>query len=168
MQSRSKMRYWHCSWTGLKWTAPLPESSSVTSRLSKNPCRPTTAHSSSLSRRQSGPSLDSQRSVFVQGAVVVPGQKHYTAWFCFCLSLISPFFQEFGSHQAQVNDQSKQLEKESSVRLELENNIMSSMQHKLLHNNAAKYSQLLTEKISRLKKEKVTKSRKLFKMLRLS
>uniref|UniRef100_A0A3B4F537 Coiled-coil domain containing 40 n=1 Tax=Pundamilia nyererei TaxID=303518 RepID=A0A3B4F537_9CICH len=60
----------------------------------------------------------------------------------------------------EMNDQSKQLEKESSARLELENNIMSSMQHKLLHNNAAKYSQLLTEKISRLKKEKVTKSRK--------
>uniref|UniRef100_A0A3P8PNH1 Coiled-coil domain containing 40 n=1 Tax=Astatotilapia calliptera TaxID=8154 RepID=A0A3P8PNH1_ASTCA len=55
----------------------------------------------------------------------------------------------------EMNDQSKQLEKESSARLELENNIMSSMQHKLLHNNAAKYSQLLTEKISRLKKEKM-------------
>lgn len=73
MQSRSKMRYWHCSWIGLKWTAPLPESSSVTSRLSKRPCRPTTAHSSSLCRRQSEPSLDSQRSVFGQRAVVVQG-----------------------------------------------------------------------------------------------
>ncbi|XP_039860621.1 coiled-coil domain-containing protein 40 [Simochromis diagramma] len=85
-------------------------------------------------------------------------QAHYST---FLLTLqetertLARLSKEFGSLQAQVNDQSKQLEKESSARLELENNIMSSMQHKLLHNNAAKYSQLLTEKISRLKKEKM-------------
>ncbi|XP_030600776.1 coiled-coil domain-containing protein 40 isoform X2 [Archocentrus centrarchus] len=62
--------------------------------------------------------------------------------------------QELDSHQAQVNDQRRQLEKESSVRLELENNIMTCMQQKLLHNNAAKHSQRLATETATLKREK--------------
>lgn len=54
-----------------------------------------------------------------------------------------------------MNDQRRQLEKESAVRLELEDKIMTHMQQKLTHNKAAKYSQRLTSKIAALKKEKV-------------
>lgn len=54
-----------------------------------------------------------------------------------------------------MNDQRRQLEKESAMRLELEDKIMTHMQQKLTHNRAAKYSQRLTSKITNLKKEKV-------------
>ena len=54
-----------------------------------------------------------------------------------------------------MNDQRRQLEKESAVRLELEDKIMTHMQQKLTHNKAAKYSQRLTNKMATLKKEKV-------------
>ncbi|XP_044044651.1 coiled-coil domain-containing protein 40 [Siniperca chuatsi] len=63
---------------------------------------------------------------------------------------------ETNTHQAEVNDQRRQLEKESAVRLELEDKIMTHMQQKLAHNKAAKYSQRLTSKISALKKEKIS------------
>ncbi|KAM7009676.1 coiled-coil domain-containing protein 40 [Tautogolabrus adspersus] len=63
---------------------------------------------------------------------------------------------ETGTHQVDVNDQRKQLEKESAVRLELEVKIMTNMQQKLTHNKAAKYSERLTSKIASLKKEKVS------------
>lgn len=54
-----------------------------------------------------------------------------------------------------MNDQRRQLEKESALRLELEDKIMTHMQQKLTHSKAAKYSQRLTSKIAALKKEKV-------------
>lgn len=54
-----------------------------------------------------------------------------------------------------MNDQRRQLVKESAMRLELEDKIMTHMQQKLTHNRAAKYSQRLTSKITNLKKEKV-------------
>nr|XP_046258864.1 coiled-coil domain-containing protein 40 isoform X2 [Scatophagus argus] len=63
---------------------------------------------------------------------------------------------ETSTQQAEVNDQRRQLEKESTVRLELEDKIMTHMQQKLTHNRAAKYSQRLTSKISTLKKEKIS------------
>ncbi|XP_070710661.1 coiled-coil domain-containing protein 40 [Pempheris klunzingeri] len=62
---------------------------------------------------------------------------------------------ETSTHQAEVNDQRKQLETESAVRLELEDKIMAHMQQKLTHNKAAKYSQQLTDKIATLKREKI-------------
>ncbi|XP_008303234.1 coiled-coil domain-containing protein 40 [Stegastes partitus] len=61
---------------------------------------------------------------------------------------------EASAHQAELNDQRRQLEKESSVRLDLENKIVTSMQQKLTHNTAAEYSQRLTSKMASLKKEK--------------
>ncbi|XP_051240947.1 coiled-coil domain-containing protein 40 [Dicentrarchus labrax] len=63
---------------------------------------------------------------------------------------------ETSAHQTELNDQRRQLEKESSVRLELEDQIMTHMQQKLTHNKAVKYSQRLTSKIASLKKEKVS------------
>ncbi|KAM7393646.1 hypothetical protein PAMP_020503 [Pampus punctatissimus] len=63
---------------------------------------------------------------------------------------------ETSAHQAEVNDQRRQLEKESAVRLELEDKIMAHMQQKLTHNKAAKYSQRLTNKMATLKKEKIS------------
>ncbi|XP_067440355.1 coiled-coil domain-containing protein 40 [Thunnus thynnus] len=63
---------------------------------------------------------------------------------------------ETSTHQTEVNDQRRQLEKESAVRLELEDKIMTHMQQKLTHNKAAKYSQRLTNKIASLKKEKIS------------
>ncbi|GAA6228588.1 coiled-coil domain-containing protein 40 isoform X2 [Lates japonicus] len=63
---------------------------------------------------------------------------------------------ETSTYQAEVNDQRRQLEKESAVRLELEDKIMTHMQQKLTHNKAAKYSQRLTSKITALKKEKIS------------
>ncbi len=56
-----------------------------------------------------------------------------------------------------MNNQRRQLEKESAVRLELEGKIMTHMQQKLTHKEAAKYSQRLTAKTATLKKDKVTK-----------
>ncbi|XP_040892417.1 coiled-coil domain-containing protein 40 [Toxotes jaculatrix] len=63
---------------------------------------------------------------------------------------------EASTHQAEVNDQRRQLEKESAVRLELEDKIMTQMQQRLTHNKAAKYSQRLTSKIATLKKDKIS------------
>uniref|UniRef100_A0A3B4TDT8 Coiled-coil domain 40 molecular ruler complex subunit n=1 Tax=Seriola dumerili TaxID=41447 RepID=A0A3B4TDT8_SERDU len=63
---------------------------------------------------------------------------------------------ETSANQVEVNDQRRQLEKESAVRLELEEKIMTHMQQKLTHNKAAKYSQWLTSKIATLKKEKIS------------
>ncbi|XP_070781226.1 coiled-coil domain-containing protein 40 [Enoplosus armatus] len=63
---------------------------------------------------------------------------------------------ETSTHQAEVNDQRRQLEKESAVRLELEDKIVTHMQQSLTHNKAAKYSQRLTSKIAALKKEKIS------------
>ncbi|XP_035036633.2 coiled-coil domain-containing protein 40 [Hippoglossus stenolepis] len=60
------------------------------------------------------------------------------------------------SHQAQLNNQRRQLEKEKAVRLELEDKIMTHMQEKLTHNKAAKYSQKLISKKASLKKEKIS------------
>lgn len=73
-------------------------------------------------------------------------------------SPLSTFFssQETSTHQTEVNDQRRQLEKESATRLELEDRIMSHMQQKFTHNQTAKYSQRLSSKIGVLKKEKVT------------
>uniref|UniRef100_A0A3P8TBS3 Coiled-coil domain 40 molecular ruler complex subunit n=1 Tax=Amphiprion percula TaxID=161767 RepID=A0A3P8TBS3_AMPPE len=62
---------------------------------------------------------------------------------------------EASAHQAELNDQRRQLEKESSVRLDLEEKIMTNMQQKLTHNKAAKYSQRLTNKMASHKKEKM-------------
>lgn len=56
-----------------------------------------------------------------------------------------------------MNEQKRQLEKESALRLQLEDRIMTHMQQKLTHNKAAKYSKLLTNKIASIKKEKVKK-----------
>ncbi|XP_060941517.1 coiled-coil domain-containing protein 40 [Limanda limanda] len=61
---------------------------------------------------------------------------------------------ETSNHQAELNNQRRQLEKENAVRLELEDKVMTHMQQKLTHNKAAKYSQRLTSKKSDLKKEK--------------
>ncbi|XP_036970450.1 coiled-coil domain-containing protein 40 isoform X1 [Acanthopagrus latus] len=63
---------------------------------------------------------------------------------------------ETSTHQAEVNNQRRQLEKESAGRLELEDKIMTYMQQKLTHNRAAKYSQKLTSKTATLKKEKIS------------
>ncbi|TDH16399.1 hypothetical protein EPR50_G00020560 [Perca flavescens] len=63
---------------------------------------------------------------------------------------------ETSTHQVEVNDQRRQLEKESAVRLELEDKIMTYIQHKLTHNKAAKYSQRLTSRIATLKKDKMS------------
>ncbi|XP_071361508.1 coiled-coil domain-containing protein 40 [Trachinotus anak] len=68
---------------------------------------------------------------------------------------------ETSTLQAEVNDQRRQLEKESTVHLELEDKIMTHMQQKLTHNKAAKYSQRLTSKITALKKEKTSQLWKL-------
>ncbi|XP_023254213.1 coiled-coil domain-containing protein 40-like, partial [Seriola lalandi dorsalis] len=69
-------------------------------------------------------------------------------------STLARLTKETSAHQVEVNDQRRQLEKESAVRLELEEKIMTHMQQKLTHNKAAKYSQWLTSKIATLKKEK--------------
>ncbi|XP_041641534.1 coiled-coil domain-containing protein 40 [Cheilinus undulatus] len=63
---------------------------------------------------------------------------------------------EASTLQTEVNDQRKQLEKESAVRLELEDKIMTHMQQKLTHTKDAKYSQRLTSKTAALKREKVS------------
>ncbi|XP_034744686.1 coiled-coil domain-containing protein 40 [Etheostoma cragini] len=63
---------------------------------------------------------------------------------------------ETSTHQVEVNDQRRQLEKESAVRLELEDKIMTYIQHKLTHNKATKYSQRLTSRIATLKKDKMS------------
>ncbi|XP_060941531.1 coiled-coil domain-containing protein 40-like [Limanda limanda] len=63
---------------------------------------------------------------------------------------------ETRSHQAHLNNQRRQLEKENAVRLELEDKILTNMQQKLTHNKAAKYSQRLTSKKADLKKEKIS------------
>ncbi|XP_023262649.1 coiled-coil domain-containing protein 40 [Seriola lalandi dorsalis] len=71
-------------------------------------------------------------------------------------STLARLTKETSAHQVEVNDQRRQLEKESAVRLELEEKIMTHMQQKLTHNKAAKYSQWLTSKIATLKKEKIS------------
>ncbi|KAF3687186.1 Coiled-coil domain-containing protein 40 [Channa argus] len=63
---------------------------------------------------------------------------------------------ESDTHQTEVNDQKRQLEKESALRLELEDKIMTHMQRKLTHNQAAKYSERLTGKMATLKKDKIS------------
>ncbi|KAM3622956.1 uncharacterized protein V6R79_005365 [Siganus canaliculatus] len=63
---------------------------------------------------------------------------------------------EASSHQADIKEQKKQLEKESAARLELEDKIVTHMQQKLTHNRAAKYSQRLTSQMASLKKEKTS------------
>ncbi|KAI3352756.1 hypothetical protein L3Q82_019334 [Scortum barcoo] len=68
---------------------------------------------------------------------------------------------EMSTHQAEVIDQRRQLEKESAVRLQLEDKILTHMQQKLTHNMAAKYSQRLTSKTAALKKEKNSQLRQL-------
>ncbi|XP_029366377.1 coiled-coil domain-containing protein 40 [Echeneis naucrates] len=68
---------------------------------------------------------------------------------------VARLMKETSAHQAEVNDQRRQLEKESNVRLEMEDKIMTHMQQKLTHNKAVKYSQRLTSKIASLNKEKL-------------
>ncbi|KAM8880531.1 coiled-coil domain-containing protein 40 isoform 2-T3 [Spinachia spinachia] len=63
---------------------------------------------------------------------------------------------DVSGHQVEVNDQRKQLEKESDLRLELEDSIMTYVQQKLTHNKAAKYSKRLTTRIATLKKQKLS------------
>ncbi|XP_068590798.1 coiled-coil domain-containing protein 40 [Cebidichthys violaceus] len=63
---------------------------------------------------------------------------------------------DIGAHQVEVNDQRRQLEKESALRLESEEKIMTHIQQELTHNNAAKYSQRLTGRIAALKKQKLS------------
>ncbi|XP_049428773.1 coiled-coil domain-containing protein 40 [Epinephelus fuscoguttatus] len=62
---------------------------------------------------------------------------------------------ETNSHQEEMNNQRRQLEKESAVRLELEDKIMNHIQQKLTHNKAAEHSQRLTSRIAMLKKENI-------------
>ncbi|XP_073328647.1 coiled-coil domain-containing protein 40 [Pagrus major] len=68
---------------------------------------------------------------------------------------------EASTHQAEVNDQRRQLDKESARRLELEDKIMTYMQQKLIHNRPAKYYQKLTSKTATLKTEKISQLRQL-------
>lgn len=63
--------------------------------------------------------------------------------------------QEISNHQSKLNDQRKQMEKESSLRLDMEDKIMAHMQHQITHNRAAKYSERLTSSLVALKKERV-------------
>ncbi|XP_059199638.1 coiled-coil domain-containing protein 40 [Centropristis striata] len=63
---------------------------------------------------------------------------------------------ETSSHQAEVMDQRRQLEKESAVRLELEDKIMNHIQQKLTHNKAAQYAQRLSSRIATLKNDKIS------------
>ncbi|XP_029295682.1 coiled-coil domain-containing protein 40, partial [Cottoperca gobio] len=63
---------------------------------------------------------------------------------------------ETSTQHAEVNDQRRQLKKESAVRLESEDKIMTYIQQKLTHNKAAKYSQRLTSRIATLKTEKIS------------
>ncbi|KAK2815627.1 hypothetical protein Q5P01_026094 [Channa striata] len=63
---------------------------------------------------------------------------------------------ETSTHQTEMNDLRRQLEKENALRLELEDKIMTSMQRKLTHKQAAKYSERLTGKMATLKKEKIS------------
>ncbi|XP_031722936.1 coiled-coil domain-containing protein 40 [Anarrhichthys ocellatus] len=63
---------------------------------------------------------------------------------------------DISAHHVEVNDQRRQLEKESALRLESEEKIMTHIQQELTHNNAAKYSQRLTGKIATLKKQKLS------------
>lgn len=63
--------------------------------------------------------------------------------------------QEISNHQSKLNDQRKQIEKESSLRLDMEDKIMAHMQHQITHNRAAKYSERLTSSLVSLKKERV-------------
>ncbi|XP_070832310.1 coiled-coil domain-containing protein 40 isoform X1 [Chaetodon trifascialis] len=86
-------------------------------------------------------------------------QAHYTT----CLRTLretehtlARLSKETRTHQAEVTDQRRHLEKESAVRLELEDKIMTHMQQKLTHNKAAKYSERLTSKLATLKKEKIS------------
>ncbi|KAG7219047.1 hypothetical protein INR49_019354, partial [Caranx melampygus] len=71
-------------------------------------------------------------------------------------STLARLTKEKSIHQADVNDQRRQLEKESAMRLELEEQIMTHMQQKLTHNKAAKNSQQLISKMTALKKEKMS------------
>ncbi|XP_037328820.2 coiled-coil domain-containing protein 40 isoform X2 [Pungitius pungitius] len=63
---------------------------------------------------------------------------------------------DLSGHRVKVNDQRKQLEKESDLRLELEDGIMTCIQQKLTHNKAAKYSKRLSARIAPLKKQKLS------------
>lgn len=68
------------------------------------------------------------------------------------------WLQETEAQRVEMNEQRRQLEKESALRLQLEEKIMTNMQQKLTHNKAAKYSQQLTSKTILMKKEKVKRS----------
>ncbi|XP_068607034.1 coiled-coil domain-containing protein 40 [Brachionichthys hirsutus] len=61
---------------------------------------------------------------------------------------------EASTHQAHVNDQRRQLEKEIALCLELEDKIMTCMQEVLIRKKDVKYSQSHITEISRMKKEK--------------
>ncbi|XP_008315900.1 coiled-coil domain-containing protein 40 isoform X2 [Cynoglossus semilaevis] len=63
---------------------------------------------------------------------------------------------ETTAHQTEVNNQRRQLEKESALRLELEEKIMVHMQQQLTFTKAAKYSQQLTSRTRALKKQKMS------------
>ncbi|XP_068178034.1 coiled-coil domain-containing protein 40 isoform X2 [Antennarius striatus] len=62
---------------------------------------------------------------------------------------------EASAQQTQVNDQRRQLEKESALRLELEDKIMTCMQQALTHRKDVKSSQMPINRMTRLKKEKI-------------
>ncbi|XP_034400840.1 coiled-coil domain-containing protein 40 [Cyclopterus lumpus] len=61
---------------------------------------------------------------------------------------------DISTHHVEVNDQRRQLEKESALRLESEEKIMTHIQQELTHNTAAKFSKRLTCRIATLKKQK--------------
>ncbi|XP_024145241.1 coiled-coil domain-containing protein 40 [Oryzias melastigma] len=57
--------------------------------------------------------------------------------------------------QSELNDQRKQLEKQSALRLELEGKVMTKVQQKLTNDRTAKHYQQLNTKMTALKKEKM-------------
>nr|XP_040042055.1 coiled-coil domain-containing protein 40 isoform X1 [Gasterosteus aculeatus aculeatus] len=69
--------------------------------------------------------------------------------------------EDLSGHHVEVNDQRKQLEKESDLRLELEDSIITYIQQKPTHNMAAKYSKQLTASIATLRRQKLSQLRQL-------
>uniref|UniRef100_A0A3P9KYC4 Coiled-coil domain containing 40 n=1 Tax=Oryzias latipes TaxID=8090 RepID=A0A3P9KYC4_ORYLA len=85
-------------------------------------------------------------------------QAHYSA----CLRTLDEttrtldiLTKESHLYESELNEQRKQLEKQSALRLELEDKVMTKMQQKLTNDRTAKHYQQLNTKMTALKKEKM-------------
>ncbi|XP_047435311.1 coiled-coil domain-containing protein 40 isoform X2 [Mugil cephalus] len=91
-------------------------------------------------------------------------QAHYSTCLrtlCAIECTLSTHTKEASTHQAELKDQQRQVEKQSSLRLMLEDKIMTHINRKLNHSKAVKYSQRFTSKISSLKDEKICQLKQL-------